>query len=144
VPVLVEAFLRRVRRARGGARRAFSEGAMRRLVAHDWPGNVRELQHVVERACVMSAAEVIDEADLGLPPASPASTSGLPTSTDEPADLDLRRAVENLERSYVERALKRAGGNRAEAARLLGIARPQLYAKMKDLGIDPGERRGGG
>jgi DNA-binding NtrC family response regulator len=53
----------------------------------------------------------------------------------EPDDLNLKRATDGLERRYILKALERAGGNRAEAARLLGIGRPNLYAKMKDLGI---------
>ena len=107
---------------------------MRRLAAYAWPGNVRELLHVLERACVMTTAEVIDEGDLDLGAAeSHSASAGSPRDGDS---LDLHRAVEALERSYLERALKRSGGNRAEAARLLGIARPQLYAKMKDLGLE--------
>jgi DNA-binding NtrC family response regulator len=52
-------------------------------------------------------------------------------------DLNLRRATDALERRLILKALDRAGGNRAEAARLLGIGRPNLYAKMKELGITP-------
>lgn len=85
----------------------------------------------------MSAADVLDEHDLDLPPAS-----------DEPAkaaegSLDLRAAIAALEKSYIERALRRTLGNRAEAARLLGIARPQLYTKMKELDIEPDALRRG-
>lgn len=127
IPLLVEGYLRR----RGKERRAVSEAAMKKLVAHDWPGNVRELMHVVERACVMSRSEVLDAEDFAL------GAARMSTTTAEPESLDLRAAVEALERDYVLRALKRAQGNRAEAARLLGIARPQLYAKMKQLGIEP-------
>ena len=79
---------------------------------------------------MLSGTEVLDEGALDLPE---------PTGTISPVDgeqLDLRRAVERTERELIVRALARAGGNRAEAARLLGIARPQLYTKMKDLGID--------
>ena len=130
IPLLVEAFLRR---QKGAGRRAVSEPAMQRLLGYDWPGNVRELLHVLERACVMNTGEVIDDGDLDLP-AQARATSASGSGDDS---LDLHRAVEALERDYVERALRRANGNRAEAARLLGIARPQLYAKMKDLGIEP-------
>ena len=54
---------------------------------------------------------------------------------DDPDDLNLKRATDALERRLIQRALERAGGNRAEAARLLGIGRPNLYAKMKELGL---------
>jgi len=131
IPLLVEGYLRR--RAGGPKeRRAVNEAAMKKLGAHDWPGNVRELMHVVERACVMSRAAVLDAEDFELGSATPR-----PSTSSEPDSLDMRAAVEALERDYVHRALRRAQGNRAEAARLLGIARPQLYAKMKQLGIEP-------
>ncbi len=116
--------------------RAVSEEAMARLLAYDWPGNVRELFHVVERAAVMCSADVIDVTDL--PPAltrAPASaavaTEGFVGFEDRP----MREAVAALEKHMIARALEKAGGNRAEAARLLGIARPQLYTKMDEHGL---------
>jgi DNA-binding NtrC family response regulator len=129
IPVLVQSFLQHL----AGPRRAVSEAAMARLLAHEWPGNVRELLHVLLRASVMSASEVLDEADLGLP----AVTAGAPpvVAESEGDDLDLRRATAALERRLITRALTRSSGNRAEASRLLGIGRPNLYAKMRELGI---------
>ena len=100
---------------------------------------MRELVHVIERAAVMSASDVLDEAISRFPRRRRgASQRGRRRRSDDDASLDLRAAVEALERSLIEGARAREG-NRAEAARLLGIARPQLYAKMKDLGIDPDE-----
>jgi DNA-binding NtrC family response regulator len=131
IPLLVDGYLRRRAKA-PEERRAVSEAAIKKLSAHDWPGNVRELLHVVERACVMSPSEVLDADDFDLGAPSIARASSV-----DPESLDLRAAVDALERDFVARALKKAQGNRAEAARLLGIARPQLYAKMKQLGIDP-------
>ncbi len=131
IPVLVQSFLQHL----AGPRRAVSEAAMACLLAHDWPGNVRELLHVLLRASVMSASEVLDEADLALPtPAASASASSVASESDGD-DLDLRRATAILERRLITRALTRSAGNRAEAARLLGIGRPNLYAKMRELGI---------
>jgi two-component system nitrogen regulation response regulator GlnG/two-component system response regulator AtoC len=86
----------------------------------------------------MSTSEVLDEADLALPPLSHASASASPALAGvavDDDDLDLRRATAALERRLIERALARAAGNRAEAARLLGIGRPNLYAKMRELGL---------
>jgi two-component system response regulator AtoC len=125
IPVLVEAFLRHLG---GERRRAISEAAMEKLRHYRWPGNVRELMHVLQRAAAMSPADVLDDADFILP----IDDAGDPDDDD----LDLHRGIRGLERRLIERALARAGGNRAEAARLLGIARPQLYTKMRSLGID--------
>ena len=129
IPLLVEAFLRRLGPDK---RRAISEAAMEKLRAYAWPGNVRELLHVLQRAAAMSSGEVLDERDLALPESIAASSP-----PDDNADLDLHRARRTVERRLIERALQRADGNRAEAARLLGIARPQLYAKMRGLGMTP-------
>jgi two-component system, NtrC family, response regulator AtoC len=117
--------------------RAVSEEAMARLVAYDWPGNVRELFHVVERAAVMCSAEVIDVGDL-----APALRSGSvrPSGGSPYDDLPLRDALSALEKHLIERALQKAGGNRAEAARVLGIARPQLYTKMEEHGMTEAKR----
>jgi two-component system, NtrC family, response regulator AtoC len=125
IPLLVESFLRGMK----SPRRAVSEEAMERLMGHPWPGNVRELRHVLERACVMSSADVLDVEDFDFGSASESAT--LPVS-----DLDLRRSLEALERQLIQQALERAQGNRAEAARLLGIRRALLYARMKTFGMD--------
>jgi DNA-binding NtrC family response regulator len=132
IPLLVAHALARTKA------RAVSEEAMARLVAHDWPGNVRELVHVVERAAVMCSSDVIDAASL--PPTLGAggatvAGAGAGPSGDPYDGMPLRDAVAALERRMIERALERAGGNRAEAARILGIARPQLYTKMDEHGI---------
>jgi DNA-binding NtrC family response regulator len=97
----------------------------RRSVPATRPGKVRELMHVLERGAVMSSAEILDERDSG-----PADTPILRIIGDE--DLDMRRNVQTAERALIERALARSNGNRA---RLLGTARPQLYSKMRNLGM---------
>jgi DNA-binding NtrC family response regulator len=109
--------------------RAVSEQAMERLVAHDWPGNVRELIHVVERASVLSGGEIIDVAQL------PDTLTQGPPAPEISETGTLHEAVARLERKMILLALERAKGNRSEAARQLGVARAQLYAKMEEHGI---------
>lgn len=116
----------------GSHARAVSEEAMAQLLAYAWPGNVRELIHVIQRASAMSGGEVIDLVDLPDAVRAPAS----PTApTDAYEAMPLREALAALERRMLVRALTASGGNRAEAARRLGIARQQLYAKMEEHGI---------
>ncbi len=142
IPLLVQAFLTRL----AEPRRAVSERAMQALAAQPWPGNVRELFHALERASVMSRSEVLDVRDFDLPTPRPIDAVPEPRSraADGPVaelppdgDLNLRRATDALERALILKALERSGGNRAEAARLLGIGRPNLYAKMRELGLIP-------
>jgi DNA-binding NtrC family response regulator len=116
---------------RGTPARAVSEKAMAELMAYPWPGNVRELFHVLQRAAVLSGGEVIDVVNLPAP-------LGRAAPDVEPAlddDLSLHAATARLERRYITRALERAKGNRSAAARLLGIGRPLLYAKLEEHGL---------
>lgn len=127
IPALVQAFLRDA----PPPRRAISQAALRRLMEHGWAGNVRELRHVLQRAAVMSRAEILDVADFALPEPKQA---GEPAATTD--ELDLRSALERLERSLIVKALARSHGNRTEAARLLGIRRALLYDRMRHFGLD--------
>ena len=111
------------------------------LCAYHWPGNVRELSHVIERAVLLARKPVLSQSDIPLPAARgklarAAEESGplvLPKLTNELGDssLDLRSALESLERSLIDRALQKAGGNRTEAAALLGLNRTTLVEKLR-------------
>jgi DNA-binding NtrC family response regulator len=114
----------------GTTARAVSEAAMAQLLAYRWPGNVRELIHVVERAAALAAGEIIDVPNL---PESFGSARSHSLPDEE--NLPLREAMARVEKRLIERALAKTGGNRSEAARLLGIGRTQLYAKMEEHGI---------
>ena len=127
VPHLVR---RGVERARA---RGISDEALELLRARDWPGNVRELLNVVERAAVLAAGEVIDVRHF--PHATPDAVGLARTLVQTLGDLTLREAVALVERTMVTVALERVNGNRSRAARLLGIGRPLLYAKMREHGI---------
>jgi DNA-binding NtrC family response regulator len=132
IPMLVSAFLRR----QPAPRRGVSEEAMQRLIDYDWPGNVRQLRHVVENACVMSTAEVLDVDALRLPERARVRDGGDWNLPHEGGCLSLRPHLEHVERRLIERALFQAAGNRAHAARLLGIRRALLYARMKHLKLE--------
>jgi DNA-binding NtrC family response regulator len=127
IPLLVSHALR------GTPARALSEAAMAELSAYAWPGNVRELFHVLRRAAVLSGSEVIDTVSLP-PPARAAAPDAAPPDAG-PEDLSLHAATASLERRLIARALERARGNRSAAARLLGIGRPLLYAKLEEHGL---------
>jgi len=132
VPLLVSRALTSTRA------RAISDEAMSALVRYDWPGNVRELSLVVRRAAEMCGGEVIDAHDLPAPVTSGPPSAEIPASRYE--GLPLREAVARLERDLLAAALRKAEGNRTLAAKLLGIPRPQLYAKLDEHGL--GAKRG--
>ena len=129
---LAERFL-----ARAGAAKRLAPDAAARLIRHAWPGNVRELKNAMERAAVMIRRDIVNVSDLDFIGEPHAATDG---AIDWP-DEDLPSATARLEEMLIRRALTRSAGNRAEAARLLGIHRQLLYAKMKRYGLDASEER---
>jgi DNA-binding NtrC family response regulator len=127
---LAEYFLGRA----GG--KSLSAEAAARLVAHRWPGNVRELRNTMERVAVLGRGQVIGNDDLDF-----IDLANMPAAMADWPDEDLPSATARLEELLIRRALARSAGNRAEAARLLGIHRPLLYAKMKRYGLELSEHR---
>ena len=130
--VLAEHFLRGLAPA-GQAAKRLSPTASEALLAHPWPGNVRELRNTMQRATVTVRGPVIDRADLPL--SAPASPGGPLDTLDALLGLPWTLAIARLEKLLLERALRAAAGNRAEAARRLGIHRQLLYAKLKEHGL---------
>jgi Nif-specific regulatory protein len=122
VRLLADTFIARNRAKRPGPS-TLSAGAAAALAAYPWPGNVRELRHAIDRACAIASGELIEEADLAL------RTSGLPMATGGTL-VERFTALDATERALVEEAMKQAGGNVSEAARLLGITRVMMKRRL--------------
>jgi len=103
------------------------------LLAASWRGNVRELQNVIERAMILTPGDSITLESL--PYDLRTSAGRLPASFCEEDALSLKKAVKDLERTFILRALNRTGGNRSQAANLLEISYPSLLQKIKEYGI---------
>ena len=137
---LAEHFLRLA--AGSATPKALSSTAAQALLQYRWPGNVRELRNRMERCQALVRHPVIGAADLesDLSQAhAVADMGGGGTAAALPADwfdAELPVAVERLERLLIEQALSRAQGNRAEAARRLGIHRQLLYRKLAQYGLE--------
>jgi len=133
---LVAHFVKKLQARTGSTVTEVDPAAASRLEEYDWPGNVRQLENVVERALVLAEGPVLREGDLpflagtGAPAAGVKGGSGLPTG-----GVDLDKTVDGVEERLVRQALKQAGGVKAEAARLLGINKSNLYYKLKKYGI---------
>jgi len=135
IPSLSEYFLDRYRPATTGKPVGFSEEALHALLLHDYPGNVRELEHLIQRAVVVAQGPLVTLEDLpGLNPGS--DGTGTDPRLRELLELPLEEATRSLERMLITRALTQSHGNKAEAARLLGIHRTALYTKLKQLGME--------
>jgi transcriptional regulator with PAS, ATPase and Fis domain len=120
---LVDTLLSRASDRHGRPLIGISSKAMKLLVRHPWPGNVRELANVVERAVAMAEHDTILPEDLDFP-GTPEATGVLD------AALENGLSLEEVERAYVQRVVASQGGNKAAAAKLLGITRRTLYRKL--------------
>ncbi len=133
VLVLAEHFLHQFCREAGRKPLRLTAAARERLAQHDWPGNVRELRNLLERLAYLCPQEKVEVADLAFilrPSADDANPYG---------DLPLADATDAFQRDHIQRAIERARGNMSEAAKLLGLHRPNLYRKMKLLQMNPQE-----
>jgi DNA-binding NtrC family response regulator len=106
-----------------------SEEALQRLAGHAWPGNVRELRNAMERVAVMCRSGIVAASDLDF------LASSAPGADENGDDGHLSSAVERLERRLIAEALKESKGNRAEAARRLGVHRQLLHTKIEKYGL---------
>jgi DNA-binding NtrC family response regulator len=120
---LVDFFLGQASERQGRPIVGVSAAAMRRLAEHSWPGNVRELANLLERAVALTDHDTIVPEDLDLP---------TPEAVDDLVAAGLRHglSLEDIEKAYVRRVLDETKGNKAAAARLLGINRRTLYRKI--------------
>jgi two-component system nitrogen regulation response regulator GlnG len=135
LPALVESFIRRFARETGRSVHGLTARALEVLVEYPWPGNVRELEHEVRRLAYLCAdGQVIESSMLSEQILAPhAEAEGAPEAAD--ASLSLEAHLQRVEDRLLRQALRRTGGNRTLAAKLLGISRNGLAIKMARLGI---------
>jgi two-component system response regulator HydG len=128
---LVAFFLRR----HGAAEGKLTPAALQALERHPFPGNVRELEYALERAMILAGSEPIGVEHLSL--AGTAAAAGAAGAAPDwvPAIPPEGLSLEALERELILRALERAGGNKSQAARLLGLTRRTLYSRMERHGL---------
>ena len=128
IPLLAEHFLGVYRQKLKKDVREIGPEALALLLDYDWPGNVRELENCIERAVVLARGEVLRLEDLppGLRRLTPAQSLTFAVGTP----------LEVLERQALVATLQEVNGNKAAAARLLGISQRTLYRKIKSYGMD--------
>src|ERR1700693_4942340 len=110
-----------------------SPAAMQLLAGHYWPGNVRELQNVIDRACALASGSQLEVGDMQLD--SPRNRANSSSDRFLPDGMTL----DQWEDEMIREALKRAGGNKSQAARLLGLSRNALRYRLSKIGIDDNE-----
>ncbi|QID19198.1 PAS domain-containing protein [Nitrogeniibacter mangrovi] len=136
IPVIAERILDDIPKEPGFGGWYLTDSGLDVLLAHPWPGNVRELRNVLERATALAECEALDAAAIRrvMGTSGEADAASGAEAAGEP--LRLADAVAQAEAAAIRAALARAGGDKSRAARLLGVSRSQLYAKLKAFG-DP-------
>jgi DNA-binding NtrC family response regulator len=134
VPALANFFLEKFSRESGKALIGITPPAMKILIDHYWPGNVRELQNVIERGVTLSSGTTIDVDDIHLDKPRQRATSE-PSGT-----LPEGMTLEQWEDEMIRDALRKAAGNKSQAARALGLSRNALRYRLSKLGVaDPAD-----
>lgn len=128
VLLLAQCFVQRIAERSGKPVQGISAEAAKKLLAYDWPGNVRQLENWMERAVALTRFEQITVDDL------PEKLTGFqPQSSASNGEFDSERVLnlEEVERRYIEKVLRLSGGNKLQAAKLLGLDRRTLYRKLE-------------
>lgn len=133
VPLLAQLFVERFNLQAGRQFRGFVPEAIEQLVAYDWPLNVEELGQTVSQTCQRSAGPWIVASELPERLRGNWQDLAHPRRIAEPIDLDAFLA--DAEKGQLARAMQQAKGNKAEAARLLGISRPRLLRRLMQLNL---------
>src|SRR5271169_17005 len=129
IPELVNLFISRFAAESGKQITAIAPEALHVLTDHYWPGNVRELQNVIERACALANGSVLGSSDIRLD-----AQRAKAANSSEPV-LPEGMTLEQWEDEIIREALRKADGNKSQAARRLGLSRNALRYRLSKIGI---------
>jgi transcriptional regulator of acetoin/glycerol metabolism len=134
LPLLAQFFLERFNAAGGKQFSGFAADALDLLLAYPWPGNGDELAEMVLQACEQAAGPVIQPEELPEKLRVTAAAAAHPPSSDD--TIVLPEFLAEIERELLQRALRKAKGNSAKAARLVGLSRPRFLRRLQYFGIE--------
>ncbi len=132
IPFLADHLVKKLAKDLGSPVNEISEGAVQRLMAYHWPGNVRELENVLERSMVLSTGPVLQAEDIRLD----MQLRSKAQSNSGDHFLPEGMTLDEYEQSIIKEALKRANGNKSQAARLLGLTRNALRYRLTQMGLE--------
>jgi DNA-binding NtrC family response regulator len=133
IPFLANHFLTKLAPDTGSKVETITDAGMEKLLAYHWPGNVRELENVIERSLVMAAGIQLDAGDIKMEGAPrPRAQNDGGAGSFLPPGLSL----DEYEQEIIREALKRADGNKSQAARLLGLTRNALRYRLTQMGLE--------
>lgn len=137
IPYLADHFIRKHAAELGTAELEISADAATKLMAYHWPGNVRELENVIERSLVLATGGRLEAADIRLDLA-PRSRSAASPAGGENLFLPDGMTLDQYEETIIKEAMRRAQGNKSQAARLLGLTRNALRYRLGQMGLETG------
>ncbi|MEQ9407711.1 MAG: helix-turn-helix domain-containing protein [Fuerstiella sp.] len=135
ISLLAQHFIEECRRTQDTSAEGMSPDFERELMFYRWPGNVRELRHVIFDACQNSFADQLQCEDLPFAFRAGLEAQHLP-QVPETTIRSLEEMLANFETDVLMRTLEACQGNKAEAARRLGMTRPRFYRRLKTLGLE--------
>jgi two-component system response regulator AtoC len=130
IPALVNHFIDLYNIKLGLRIKGVSTETMERFLHYPWPGNVRELENCIERAMILAERNTIGVEGLPVP------MQGDKGKTSDPSGLSIKKNAREMETRLIKQALKKTGGNRLQAARMLEISHKTLLYKLKDYGLE--------
>ena len=131
IPLLCDYFIDKFNQELGKDIKGVTPGTLNLLKNYDWPGNIREMESVIYETLVMSELSLIEEENMPLRiRVKAADEKDLPFSKGRPMNQMIQNITEKNEKSFIEKALQESGGNRTNAAQILGISRKTLFNKM--------------
>ncbi|HXA07018.1 MAG TPA: sigma-54 dependent transcriptional regulator [Bryobacteraceae bacterium] len=130
IPFLAEYFLQKYSAEAGNRIQNITAPAMSKLADYHWPGNVRELENVIERSVVMCTGDRLDAADIKL------DNAPRPRGMAGEFSLPPGMTLDQYEQEIIREALKRADGNKSQAARALGLTRNALRYRLTQMGLE--------
>ena len=136
IPPLAEYFLHKCAAELGSAVTRIAPEAMRKLVDYEWSGNVRELENVIERALVLATGDELLPEDIRLDFAPRRSVAAVNGGTEGAEFLAEGVTLDEHEKTLIREALRRANGNKSQAARLLGLTRNALRYRLSQMGLE--------
>jgi DNA-binding NtrC family response regulator len=136
IPYLADHFIRKHAADLGTGELELTEEATVKLMSYHWPGNVRELENVIERSLVLSSGGQLEASDirLDMAPRPRAAVGG----GGDPMFLPEGMTLDSYEEAIIKEAMRRAQGNKSQAARLLGLTRNALRYRLGQMGLDGG------
>ena len=131
IPFLANHFIKKLAPEAGCQVESITDAAMEKLIAYHWPGNVRELENVIERSLVMATGKQLDAGDIKL------ESAPRPRPHNEGTHfLPDGLTLDQYEQEIIREALKRADGNKSQAARMLGLTRNALRYRLTQMGLE--------